>query len=196
MDTAMEFEKTMRLLFGEDDAYQIAGSEGNAAARRRWLRKCVKKLLCVVNGLDTTAQHSSALHSELEAISELLQSAKEPSWALVYRLLRLSSRLLGFSYSTGVCHTPNYWRSPAQYYRMSSVHGGDPLESRRDKKDAASIKQDVIRSLEAKGFDDFKIALVLNVTEYRIKRLRSISRNGVRTGSDKNRNGISPHNRQ
>ena len=176
MDTAMHFELTMRLLFGEK-AYQIAGSEAHHAHRREWLRKAVRKLLRVVNTLDTTLRHKQALMAELDAIAPLLKGAKEPSWDLVYRMLSLSSKLLGFDYVRGEkCHTPVYFQTPGQYYTAHILNGGDAMQAYYDRKDAVSVKRLVVEDLKAKGFDHFKISLVLNTTEYEVKQLRSTPR--------------------
>lgn len=173
MDAAMRFETTMRLLFGEK-AYQIAGTEANPKHRREWLQRAVREILRVVNSLDTTPRHKQMLMAELEAISELLKGAKEASWDLVYRLFRLSFRLLGFDYVQGAkCHTPVYCQMPNQYFTSQLLGGGDPMQDYQDKKDAISVRKSIVKDLKAQGFDDFKISLVLNSTEHEVKKLRS-----------------------
>ena len=42
-----------------------------------------------------------------------------------------------------------------------------------DKQNAVLIRQRVVEDLKEQGFDDFKISLVLNTTEYQVKQLRS-----------------------
>jgi hypothetical protein len=173
MDTGMHFETTMRLLFGEK-AYQIAGTEANPKHRREWLQRAVRELLCTINTLDTTPRHKQMLMTELEVIADLLKGAKEASWELVYRFLRLSSRLIGFDYVQGArCHTPVYYQSSNQYFTSQILDGGDPMQDYYDKKNAISVRQSIVKDLKAKGFDDFKISLVLNTTEYEVKKLRS-----------------------
>lgn len=170
MDSAMEFELTMRLLFG-NRAYQIAGSVTHPTYRREWLKKAIKRLTRVVNDLDTTPRHKRMLLSELDATSLILRGIKEPSWDLVCRLLRLAMRLLGFDYVRGAhCHT-GYYQTPSQHFTSTLLDGGDALQDHYDRKDAISIRRQVIRDLAAQGFDDFKISLVLNTTEYHVKQL-------------------------
>lgn len=172
MDAGMRFELTMRLLFG-DKAYQIAGTEANPKHRREWLQKAARKLMRVADSVDTTPRHKKMLMAELEAIDELLKGAKEPSWDLVYRLFRLSLRLLGFDYGKGAkCHTPVYFQTPDQHFTTLLLSGGDAGEYFNDKKNTVSIRESVVKDLRSQGMDDFKISLVLNVSEYEVKKLR------------------------
>lgn len=169
----MQFEITMRLLFGEK-AYQIAGTEANPKHRREWLQKAVRKLLRLANTLDTTPRHKKMLMTELEAVSQELKRVTEPSWDVVYRLFRLCMRLFGFDYVAGArCHTPAYWQTSDQRHTERILDGGDPMQAFQEGKDAVSIRQDVVEDLRRKGFDDFKISLVLNTSEYAVKQLRS-----------------------
>lgn len=173
MDNAMEFEITMRLLFG-DNAYQIASSEANPTHRREWLRRAIRKLTRTINNLDTTVRHKQMLMVEAEGISQLLKRAKEPSWELIYCFFRLASRLLGYDFVRGArCHSPLYWQSPEQHHTTHVFSGGDVMQDYYDRKDAISVRRSVVEDLKAKGFDDFKISLVLNITEYEVKQLRS-----------------------
>ena len=56
MDTAMEFENTMRLLFGEK-AYHIADEHGSTKGRRDWMTKALKLLTREIDALDSTTRH-------------------------------------------------------------------------------------------------------------------------------------------
>jgi len=173
MDTPMQFELTMRLLFGEK-AYHIASSHGYPAHRRKWLQKTVRKLERIVNVVDTTPRHKEMLMRELDEVSSHLKLAKDPSWDLVYGLFRLSMRLLGFDYVRGAkCHTPFYYQTPAQYDTATILDGGDVMQLHYDRKNAVTLRRSIIEDLRKNGLDDFKISLVLNTTEYEVKQLRS-----------------------
>lgn len=173
MDTAMEFEITMRLLFGEK-AYHIADEHGSAKGRRKWMTKALRLFTREVDALDTTSRHKQMLMGELEAISALVKSESEPSWSLTYRFLRLASRLLGFDYDRGAkCRTLAYWQSPPQRLNSVVFEGGDVMQDYYDKKNAIGIRRTVIRDLKSNGFDNYKIGLVLNITEYEVRRLLS-----------------------
>lgn len=166
----MDFEMTMRLLFG-DKAYHIASSGADPARRRNWLKKAVKKMLVQVDDLDTTVRHKERLMAELESVLKSLNRIKEPSWTLVYGLLRLSMRLLGYDYAKGAhCHTPSYWQTENQHLSTAICEGGD---DDHDKNNAISVRRSVAGQLKGEGLSNFKIALVLNTKEYKIKNLLS-----------------------
>jgi hypothetical protein len=173
MDTGMEFELTMRLLFGEK-AYNIAGLASHPTHRREWLQKAVRKQMRAVNELDTTPRHKRMLMAELEAVSLLLKGAKDPCWEVIYRLFRLTMRLLGYDYFRGGrYYTPTYHQTPTQYYTAAIFDGGDTMQDFYDRKNAIALRQQVVESLKKQGLDNFKISLVLNTTEYEIKQLRA-----------------------
>jgi hypothetical protein len=169
----MDFEISMRLLFGEK-AYHIADQHGSTKGRRAWLTKAIRMLMREVDALDTTVRHKKMLMGELEAVAALVKSESEPSWDLVYRFLRLASRLLGFDYVRGArCHTPTYWQSPGQNLNSVVFEGGDIMQNYYDKKNAIAVRRSVVQNLKSQGLDDYKIALVLNITEYQVKKLRA-----------------------
>ncbi|MDO8891026.1 MAG: hypothetical protein Q7V00_04205 [Sulfurimicrobium sp.] len=173
MDAAMDFEITMSLLFGEK-ARHIDDQHCSTKGRRAWLTKAIERLTREVDALDTTVRHKQMLMGELEAIATLVKRESEPSWDIVYRFLRLASRLLGFDYFRGArCHTPTYWQTPAQNLNSVVFEGGDIMQDYYDKKNAIAVRRSVVQNLKSQGFDDYKIALVLNITEYQVKKLRA-----------------------
>ena len=42
-----------------------------------------------------------------------------------------------------------------------------------DKKKAVAVRKEVVAHLKAQGLSDYRIALVLNTTEYAVKKLRA-----------------------
>ncbi len=173
MDTPMQFEITMRLLFGQR-AYHIASSQNHHGHRNAWLQKTIRKLLRLVNDLDTTPRHKKMLMGELGEASAHLKRAKEPSWPVVYALLRLVMRLLGYDYLRGArCHTPFYWQTPEQYDTATILEGGDVMQLHYDRKNAVALRGEVVEILRKQGVTDFVISLVLNTSEYEVKQLRS-----------------------
>ena len=171
MDRGMDFELTMRLLFG-DKAYQIAGTEANPRHRREWLQKSVRELLRVTNALDATPRQKKVLMAALEEVSSESTASDHPSWNLVYRLLRLTLRLYGLGYAGARCYSLAYWQTPDQRLTEELFEGGySRLQNERA--DAVSLRRQVVEDLSGKGIDDFRIALVLNTSEYAVKQLRS-----------------------
>lgn len=165
MDRGMQFENTLRLLFGEK-AYQIASMEANPKHRRKWLQKAARELLRTANSLDTPPRHKKILMSQLEAVSEALKESQEASWELVYRLFRVCISLFGF---TGArCYTPLYWQTPGQRFTQHILHGNDDM-AYQEQKDAISVRSRIVNELKEAGHDDFKISLVLNISEHAVK---------------------------
>jgi hypothetical protein len=171
LDYSMHFEHTMMQFFG-DKAYQIAGQASNLRSVREWLEKAVRKMMKDVIKIETTVRHRKMLSWELESLQKNLRQLDNPL-PLICTLFSLSSRLLGYDYCKGGSyHTPVYHQTPGQYYTVKIWEGGDVMQNYYDKKDIVSVKQEIIKDLKNKGYDDFKMALALNVSEYEIKKLR------------------------
>lgn len=172
MDRPMWFELTVRLFLG-DKAYQIAGQEGNEKYRKEWLQKVAKVIMKWIDELDTTTGHQKVLAAEAENFFNAVKSRTLAPWSLIYILLRLCGRLLGFDFIRGsILHTPTYHQTNDQYYTTHILEGGDPMQDYYDRKDTISVRRRLVEQLKDEGFTDFKIALVLNTTEYQVKKLR------------------------
>lgn len=168
----MEFEYTIRMFFG-DRAYSIAGSDGSPKERSRWLRRSFKQLAKVAKDIDTTDRHRRMILGELAAIEDALKPTDKPRWALVYALLRLTGRLLGYDYVRGArCHSPTYWQTRGQHLNTLVFEGGDIMQDYYDQKNAIAIRRQVVASLSSEGHSDYVIAEVLNTSEYQVKKLR------------------------
>src|SRR5437773_1221488 len=170
MDTAMHFEWTMKLFFGER-ADQIAGQQANPRHRREWIQKALKRLMRIVDTMDTTVGHKKSLMMFLENIFRELKATQHPSWDVVYSFLQLSSCLVGFCGAER--HTAVYYQDADQYYTTVVLRGGKYDQRYQDKQDAISTRQEVVEYLKRKGLDSFKISLVLNTPETRVKQLYS-----------------------
>ena len=169
----LSFELSMCQFFG-DKADGIAGEANNKKFRKQWLLKAMKAMLRRVDKIETTTRHKMLLMSEIERLSEKIKKSNEASWEIIFTLFSLCSRLLGYDYCSGaIYNTPIYHQTKAQYYNEKIFEeGGDALQHYYDNKDAISVRKEVINDLKAKGYDDFNVALILNTTEYKIKKLR------------------------
>lgn len=168
----MEFEATFRLLFG-DRAKYIESSSQNPKARAGWIRKSIDQFEREVLAIDTTERHKRMLLGEVEAAREAVRAQPAPTWSLVYSLLRLTSRLLGYDFvRRAKCHTATYWQSVPQNLNTTVFTGGDVMQDYYDKKNAIAVRKEVIAHLKHQGLSDYRIALVLNTTEYEVKQLK------------------------
>lgn len=109
--------------------------------------------------------------TDLEGISTSLRGSREVTWELVYRLFRFCMHLVGFNALGARGLSVVYWQTPSQHYTNGHMHGGDPLAHYHDRQDAISMRASIVQDLRSKGMDDF--SLVLNTSEYEVKRLRS-----------------------
>jgi len=169
---ALDFEYMVRLFLGPK-ADHIASCETNERNRRSWLQKVIKRMLKQIDSIDTTTRHKQILLAEVDSLYRRMKSQIASPWDINYSLFRLCGLLLGFDSIRGVVlHTPVYHQTKAQYYGENIMEGGDPLLNYYDEKDAIAIRKRLVDELKEKGLDDFKIALVLNITEYQVKKLR------------------------
>lgn len=168
----MRFERTLMLFVG-DQGYQTASQSGTPKLRREWLKRILRLVLKAMDKLETTPRHKQVLMACTERAIEDIGKYDQPTWTLVYDLLAIIGRLMGFDLGQGGrMHTIAYWQTEGQYYTSNMLLGGNPVQHFNDKLDAVSIRQRVIQQLKAEGFSDFKIALVMNTTEHQVQQLR------------------------
>lgn len=167
MDRGMEFELTARFFFG-DKAYGIASAEMTPRARGEWLGRIGRLFMRRVAELDTTVRHGQILMAMAEQFEKAARSARADPWELVYRLFGLVGCLLGYDWGKRL-HTPAYWQTIGQGRWSVIEQKGDLTKYDQD---AITIKRRVAETLRKEGLDDFKISLVLNTTEYEVKKLR------------------------
>ena len=172
-DDSMEFELAMRQFFG-DKAYQIAGLAGfgDNLSVKKWLLKAIKQIFKDVNKLDTTSRHKEMMIGDIERLEKEVKKWKNP-WSIIYRLFFLCSRFLGYDYVKGITYnTPFYYQTPNQYYKTLSYQGKNSLqEIQKDEKNFKEKQREIISILKREHYNDFKIAMILNTSEYEIKKI-------------------------
>jgi len=180
MDRAfgMLFEFTIRRVIGHD-GYGMAGLVPGSRSHRALLQRVVRVYMKDANGLDTSVERRSSILGSLGRVNEGLKAkGGVPSWELVYELFNLTSRLLG--YDDGFSGEKRYrfahWQSEDDFRRWST----DAFDLFHAKNDAVALRRAVVVQLHDAGVDDFKIALVLNTTEYAVKVLRGVRKSRKR----------------
>ena len=169
----MHFEHTMRLLFGEA-AYGIAGSEEIPSRRRQWLLKVVKKLRKESTQLDSTPRHREILLLHLKLLDAELRASLDASWEMIYELLSIVIRMFGYDYGEGEkLHTPIFVQDHYQHYKSSLTAGLKRKEYEEYSNNPIRIRRQLVRKFMDEGLDLFSISLILNSSEYEIKKLRS-----------------------
>ncbi len=171
MDIGLDFERMLTGAFGQE-AYQTASQEASPRTRRTWLIKTFRFISERIDGMDTPDQHKALLLDEVDSAAQSLTLNGTPSWGTIYRLVALSVKLLGVAGGTSY-FTPSYWRSSAQYYQQQLREGGYEEASQSDRNNAVAIRYALVQQLKSAGHDDFKIGLIMNMSESSVKKLRS-----------------------
>lgn len=168
----LHFEMTMRSFLG-DEADHIAGQAYSPQSRKKWYRKALKKAQKQILSLDTSSIHKEQLNTWCESALKVLKERKLNEYKLLIYLFRLLGTLLGFCSIRGaILYSAFYWQNIGQHYTENILSGADPMIDYYEANDAISIRKEIILSLKERGLTDFKIAQVLNTTEYQIKKLK------------------------
>ena len=172
LDFSMEFELSMRQFFG-DEGYKLAGVEYSKDIVCKWLQKAIKKMMKDVMEIDTTTRHKERMVGDLEQLLGLTKKSEDP-WRIIYRLFFLCSRFLGYDYITGTSyHIPFYHQTRSQnFYSKVAAGTNDSRDEMKDRENILTKQKGLIEVLKKDGFDDFKIGLILGMSEYKVKKLR------------------------
>jgi hypothetical protein len=169
----MLFETAIRQFLG-DKASHIAGQAHDRASRNRYIQKCLKKVITRIAEVETTDSHKSQIETWCRRSMDALGAGEEDDSVLALSLLRLCGTLIGFTSIRGSrLHTPAYFQMPRQRYTEEIFNGGDVMQNYYDAKDARVTRARITKQLKAEGYSDFDVALVLNISEYEVKKLRS-----------------------
>ncbi|WGO96679.1 hypothetical protein QFX18_11540 [Saccharophagus degradans] len=167
----MLFEHTIRSFLG-DKAFGIAGQIHSQKSRNTWYKKSLVKVVKRIQNIESSTTHKEQLSYWSErALNELKgKSFNEVSFTLC--LLRLIAVLLGLA---GVrpynIATPAYFQTPSQHYTEVIIEGGDVMQDYYDKKSTLSVRKRLIKQLKSEGSTYFEISLILNISEYEVKKL-------------------------
>ena len=168
----MLFETTIRSFLGEK-AFHIAGQANTEKSHKKWYRETLKKIVKNVYEIETTTKHKEQLVRWSEsALRELNEKPYNESVFMLY-LLRLIGALLGL---VGLrpyrIATLMYFPTPDQHLTEAIIDGEDALQDYYDEKNTVSVKKRIVNQLKNEGFTDFQISLVMNISEYQVKKLR------------------------
>jgi hypothetical protein len=166
----MAFERLMIGILGQKEAYQSAGQFTNPTTRDDWFRRMFKLMLKEVDKIDTTSRQKQMLMRDLQAAIDGLSGSRDPSWEVMFSLISACARFLGYDYSGARVNTPCYWQSPDQRFTQVIFENVE-RKFEHTKEDAVTIRAKICRELRANGTDTFTIALVLNTSEYQVKKL-------------------------
>jgi hypothetical protein len=168
----MLFETTIRSFLG-DKAYHIAGQVHTEKDRKEWYRKALKKIITKIQDIDTSTKHKEQLaHWSERALDVLAQKNFRETEFTLY-LLRLIGTFLCFVGVRGVnIATLMYYQTPSQHYNEVIINGEDVMQEYNDQKNSVSVRKKIVAQLKGEGLSDFQVSLVLNTSEYQVKKLK------------------------
>lgn len=162
------FEDTMRQFFGKK-AYQLGF--GNEEIVKKWLIKSTKKMIKLINNVETTTRHKESLMRELQNLESQLSEKQINMWSVIFNLFFLCSRFLGFDYLQGMClNTPFYFQTKNQKFWQNLCEGTDVY----DDKNYIKTRRDIVLDLYAKNYRTFDIGLILNISEKDVLKLKKM----------------------
>ena len=170
--SAMLFEHTLRLFLG-DEAAHTAGQAHHPRHRRTWLKKVCQLILTRIETLDTTPYLKESLLSTVEYTSEEIRADYQPTWRLVFRLLALTGKLLGYRNHKGALLdlVPD-WKNEAQSLTEKMLRGGRRSRHVDDHNGARAVRRQIVGLLKKRGLSDRKIAGALRTSKYEVQQLR------------------------
>ena len=167
----MLFEHTIRSFLG-DKAYHIAGQVHSDKSRKDWYRKSLIQVIKKIQNIESSTKHKEQLSYWSERALNELKGGSFNEVCFTLCLLRLIAVLLGL---VGVkpynIASLAYFQTPSQHYTEVIIEGGDVMQDYYDKKSTLSIRKRLIEQLKSEGNTYFEISLVLNISEYEVKKL-------------------------
>jgi hypothetical protein len=168
----MLFEHTLCLFFG-DKAVHTAWQANHPIHRRNWFRKVCGLIRKRIGSLDTTPRHKESMLSTVGYASVELITATQPTWRLVFRLLALTGKLLGYTNQRGaLLDLVSYWQKVEQDLIDDTLRGGSGSQRHDDEKNVISVRREMVGLLTQKDFSDVKIARVLRISKDEVQQLR------------------------
>lgn len=64
-----------------------------------------------------------------------------------------------------------YWQTPRQHYDEAMYDGADALQAYLDRPTIVAKRRDLAIQLKAEGYSTFKCSMILNVSEYQVRKL-------------------------
>ena len=166
----LSFEYTIRMFLG-DKAFHIAGLVHDQKHRKKYFREALRRILKRIDQIDTNTAHKERLFSVTQCLLHEFKNKQLSDIAVSIKLLRLVGTLLGYSGIKGaIINTPFYYQTPSQHFTEVILNGA--LSDKDNTKNIIAKRKEIVGKLKDEGMTDFDISIVLNTTEYQIKKLK------------------------
>ena len=114
---------------------------------------------------------------DIELLRDSLESRDAEPWFIAYSLLRIVGRLLGYDFQGEHPHTPVYFQTVNQWVTTEILMGGDTMADYYEQKNAVVVQHRVVEQLIGQGMTRFQVGIVMNTTEFEIKKRSSPAHN-------------------
>jgi hypothetical protein len=170
-ETTKDFEIAMLQFFGPK-AHQISDLATSPSSRNHWFRKALRAMQKDIATIDTTVRHKEMLMADVRKIEMELKGLKNPTWSVIFSFLSLCSRFLGYDYCEGIrLHTLCYHQTRDQNFRRRLLECDNSVDVHNSELNAISVRKRLAQDLKEDGINTFTIALILNISEYQVKKL-------------------------
>jgi len=169
----MFFEMTIRSFLG-DKAFHIAGQAHSIKDRKQWYKKVLKTIIRDIQQIDTNTRHKEQLAAVSEIALRMLNERKFNETSFTLYLLRLIAGLLGLR-GVRPCRvaTPAYFQTPNQHFTEQILDGRQShKESQAQEQNSIAMRKRIVSQLNSEGLNDYQVSLVLNISEYQVKKLK------------------------
>lgn len=165
----MLFEETIRSFLG-DRANHIASQAHSERSRKEWYRKVIKKIIRKIQQVESNTTHEERLaHWSERSLLALKHPYNEVEFTLC--ILRILNVLLGFdgTVKTRSIATLAYFQTPSHLFTEAILEGRNELQDNYES--TLSIRRELIGQLKDEGKTYFEISLILNMSEYEVRKL-------------------------
>lgn len=166
----MLFEESIRSILG-DRALQIADQAEDQGCRKHWYRKVLRKTVRMMKNIESNTTHERALAHWSELALDSLNHRRFNEVAFTNCILGVMGAMLGFVGLKGYCiTTPVYFQTKNQRFADSLIAYGVDTSYWDELNSSESIRKRLIGQLKDEGKTYYEIALVMNITEYKVKK--------------------------
>jgi len=171
-DDGRLFERTLCLFFG-GEATHTAWQANHPIHRRNWFIKVCRLIRKRIETLDTTPRQKESLLSTVGYASVELSIVTRPTWRLVFRLLALTGKLLGYgNQRESLLDLISHWPREERDLVDDMLSDGRGSQHHNAEKDVVSVRREMVGLLKEKGYSDVKIARVLRISKHEMQHLR------------------------
>jgi len=168
----LHFEMTIRSFLG-DKADHIASQVHSVKYRKEWYKKVLIKIQKQIIEFETTTRHKQQLTTWCDSAIQVLSERDLNEYKLLMYIMRLMGSILGYQGIRGSkLHSLVYWQTCEQHYTEEIFNGEDVMSDYYETLNVIESKKELIGGLKEKGYSDFKVSQILNISEYQVKKLR------------------------